>query len=129
MGMSEFDTGRMAVYGGLNLGLWGNGAAAMPRGAGSVTFTAGETSASAAIAGGSLRKGDHVYSLLLVDDATGKPLPLYYTKRTAVEAGGDGAVTRVSVAYERGEVRGKVRAYYMVDTYPAARGTVNVSPK
>lgn len=129
MGMSEFDTGRMAVYGGMNLGPWGNGVATMPAGAGRVTFTAGETSASAVIAGGTLRKGDHVYSLLLVDDASGKPLPLYYTKRTVVEAGGGGAVTRVTVSYDRGEVRGKVRAYYLVDTYPAARGTATVSMK
>ncbi len=129
MGMSEFDTGRMAVYGGMNLGLWGRGYAMRPGGAGKVSFYAGETSASAVISGGSLRKGDHVYSLVLVDEATGKPLPLYYTKRTAVDAGGDGTVKKVTVAFDSGQARGRLRAYYMVDTYPAAKGTVTIDLK
>ncbi len=129
MGMSEFDTGRMAVYGGMNLGLWGTGNAARPDGIGRTAFTADETSASVVICGGTLRKGAHVYSLFLVDNATGKPLPLYYTKRTMVEAFRDGTVKKVTVTYDRGQVRGTVRAYYMVDTYPAARGRVTVSIK
>ncbi len=129
MGMSEFDTGRMAVYGGMNLGPWGDGYTTKPDGAGHITFAAGETSASAVISGGTLRKGAHVFSLLLVDDATGKPLPLYYTKRTMVEAGSDGAVKKVTVSYDPGQVRGRVRAYYMVDTYPVERGTATVGMK
>ncbi|MBP7735619.1 MAG: PQQ-binding-like beta-propeller repeat protein [Spirochaetes bacterium] len=129
MGMSEFDTGRMAVFGGLNLGLWGAGAAARPAGAGRVAFAAADTSVSAKVSGGALKKGGHVFSLLLVDDATGKPLPLYYTKRTAVEASADGTVTKVTVSFDPGQVKGKVRAYYMVNTYPAARGFVTVPGK
>ncbi|TFH38209.1 MAG: hypothetical protein E4G96_10835 [Chrysiogenales bacterium] len=98
----------------------------MPGGVGRITFSADTTRAVAEITGGTLTKGRHVYSLVLVNRETGKALPLYYTKRTAVLSSPYGRVTPVSVAYERGEVTGTVKAYLMVDTYPAARGTVTV---
>ena len=120
MGMSEFDTGRMAVFGGMNLGIW-NAAVVMPARAGKASFAADGSSASVRIEGGSLRKGEHVYGLLLVNDATGTPLPLYYTKETEVDAGPDGIVRRVTVRFDKKPAPGRVRAYYMVDTYPAAR--------
>ncbi len=120
MGMSEFDTGHMAVYGGMNLRRFGEGA--FPSGAGKVSFSLGKDSASAAVTGGTLKKKEHVFSLVLVDAKRGAALPLYYTKRTKVETAADGAVNKVTVSFSKGEVRGPVRAYYMVDTYPAARG-------
>ncbi|TAL36667.1 MAG: hypothetical protein EPN93_07525 [Spirochaetes bacterium] len=126
MGMSEYETGHMAVFGGLTMALHGRGYETAPAGAGTIEFRAGETSASATVTGGQLKKGDHVFSLLLIDVKTGKAFPLYYTKRTIVEADTAGRVTRVSVEYDAGEVKGEVRAYYMVDTYPAARGELKL---
>ena len=124
MGMSEFDTGHMAVFGGMNLDV--RGAVAMPAGAGKALFAADGASASVRIQGGLLKKGEHVYGLLLVDEATGVPLPLYYTKMTVVETGPGGTVTGVTVRFEEGRYAGRARAYYMVDTYPAARGVVTL---
>ncbi|HOD13700.1 MAG TPA: PQQ-binding-like beta-propeller repeat protein [Spirochaetota bacterium] len=124
MGMSEFDTGRMAVFGGMKLDF--RGSVTMPSGVGKTSFTADAGSASVRISGGSLKKGEHVYSLLLVNDATGVPLPLYYTKMTGVKTGPDGIVTGVTVRFDEGRYAGRVRAYYMVDTYPAARGVVTL---
>jgi len=121
MGMSEFDTGHMPVFGGMNLRLHGKGPAGLPAGAGKASFSIDETSATVTIEGGRLKKKDHVFSLLLVDAGTGKAFPLYYTKHTAVKTGPDGTVTGVSVRYKKGEVKGDVRLYYMVDTYPAAK--------
>lgn len=126
MGMTEFRTGHMPVFGGMNLELYGTGRAAMPSGSGTVSFSAGETRATARIEESSLQKGEHVYSLLLVSEKTGRALPLYYTKRTTVSSSEDGTVNTVSVSYDKGEVEGPVRAYLMVDTYPAASGTVKV---
>jgi hypothetical protein len=89
-----------------------------------VSFSRDESWATATIAGGSLRKADHVFSLLLVDAGTGRALPLYYTKRTEVRTNADGEVTSVSVAFDEVEIPDEIRAYYLVDTYPAARGQI-----
>jgi hypothetical protein len=124
MGMSEFDTGKMAVFGGMNLDFRGD--MAMPAGVGEPSFASGAGSVSVRLRGGSLKKGEHVYGLLLVNEATGVPLPLYYTKMTEVLAGPDGTVTGVTVRFESGQFAGRVRAYYMVDTYPAARGLITL---
>jgi len=126
MGMSEFDTGKMTVYGGMNLGLWGSGTASMPEGVGSVKFTVLPDGVSAALEGSLLLKNEHVYGILLVDERTGSPIPLYYTKRTSVEAGPDGKVARVSIGFDGVPLKGKVRAFLMVDTYPAARAALDL---
>jgi outer membrane protein assembly factor BamB len=123
MGMAQADTGHMAVYGGLDLSVRDD-AAVPPEGVGTVTFSRGDASATATISGGSLRKTDHVFSLLLVDAETGKALPLYYTKRTAVETNDRGEVTAVTVDFDGVAIPDAVRAYYLVDTCPAAAGRV-----
>ena len=87
-----------------------------------MSFSRDASSATATISGGSLRKADHVFSLLLVDADSGRALPLYYTKRTEVRTDADGEVSSVSVSFDDLEVPGELRAYYLVDTYPAARG-------
>ncbi len=122
MGMSEMDTGHMAAFGGLNVNLYGDGYTGMPDGVGAVRFARTASSATATVSGSALKKSDHVFSLLLVDSATGRPFPLYYTKRTEVEANGRGEVESVTVRFDEGDVSGEVRAYFMVDTYPAAKG-------
>ncbi len=124
MGMAEMDTGQMAVFGGLDVALHGDAVATLPAGVGSVSFSRDESSATATISGGSLRKTDHVFSLLLVDARSGRALPLYYTQRSDVRANADGEVTSVSVAFDEVEIPEEVRAYYMVDTHPAARGQI-----
>lgn len=138
MGMSEFDTGRMTVSGGLRLSVQPP-KAAPPQGAIEATFEAGKAEASVRLTPGKpegsaaldatlLKKDAHVFSLLLVDEASGSPLPLYYTKRTHVEADASGNVTRISVSWDKGQVKGKVRAYLMLDTYPVASGTLEIEP-
>jgi outer membrane protein assembly factor BamB len=129
MGMSEFDTGRMTAAGGLRVSNWkpagGKAAGYVAR----ASFSTDGASAKATVDPASsarLRKGDHVYSLFLVDAASGAPFALYYTKRTTVEADADGNVRAVRVAWDKGEVRGRVRAWLMVDTYPAASAELDV---
>lgn len=126
MGMTEFDTGKMAVYGGTNLSLFGKGYADKPEGIGETKFTINSTSASVEITGGKLKKDDHVYSLLLVDEEKGVSFPLYYTKRTKVDTDAGGIVNKVTVSFDKGEVKGKVKAYYMVDTYPSAKADLSL---
>jgi len=119
MGMTEFDTGHMAVFGGLNMGLHGTGIGTMPQGVGSVKFEYTPTSIKATFKNSSLKKSQHVYSIMVVDATTGNPLPLYYTKRTHVVANND-IVEEVSIEFEKGQVKGQVIAYCIVDTYPVA---------
>jgi hypothetical protein len=122
MGLADMETGRMPVFGGLDVAILGEAPAPPARALGSVRFSRDASGATATIEGGTLRKADHVFSLLLVDAATGRALPLYYTQRTRVEANADGEVTSVRVAFDGAQVPEAIRAWYLVDTYPAARG-------
>ncbi|MEW6525206.1 MAG: PQQ-binding-like beta-propeller repeat protein [Spirochaetota bacterium] len=119
MGMTEFDTGHMAVFGGCNMSLHGSGIATMPQGVGTVHFEAGKTYIKALLKHSGLKKNEHVYSIMVVDVKTGNPLPLYYTKRTNVKDI-DNIVQEISVEFDKGQVNGKVKAYCIVDTYPVA---------
>ena len=58
------------------------------------------------------------------DTASGRPLPLYYSGRTEVASNASGVVTEVTVRFEEGEAPGALRAYYLVDSQPAARGAL-----
>jgi hypothetical protein len=62
--------------------------------------------------------------LLLVDAASGLPIPLSYAFVTTLESDADGAVTAVRVRYEPGTIHGPVRAHYMVDTRSAFVATL-----
>lgn len=122
MGMADLESGHMAVFGGLDLDLHEGGTASPPAGAGGVTFTRDATSVTAKVTGGSLRKGEHVFSVLLTDAASGRALPLYYTGRTEVAADETGVVTGVTIGFDAGQVPAAVRAYYLVDAQAAASG-------
>jgi outer membrane protein assembly factor BamB len=124
LGLSEFDTGWMHIYGGADLSLWGEEPQTLPEGVGSVTFEVGERAAVARITGGRIRRREHAIGLLLVDAQSGTPVSLSYAFATAVEADLNAVVTAVRVRYEPGTIRGPVRAYYMVDTYPAFAAVV-----
>ncbi len=95
-----------------------------PGSAGEIRFDVNRRSASALIRGSRLRVKDHVFSLVPVNRDTGRAFPLYYTGRTKVVAGPEGAVKKVRVDYKREEVEEEVTVYLMVDTYPAASATV-----
>jgi outer membrane protein assembly factor BamB len=124
MGMSELGTGHMTVFGGLDARLHGDGPATMPAHVGKVDFARTPSTVTATINGGALRDAEHVFSVLLIDAGTGRPLPLYYTKRTEVTTNERGEVTSVTVRFDEGAASGELRAYYLVDTYPAAHAAL-----
>jgi outer membrane protein assembly factor BamB len=124
MGLSEFDTGKMTVAGGLNLGVWKVLDSTARQGFVSATFVSSAREARVMLQGTALRAGAHVYSLLLTDQHD-HPLPLYYTRNTRVDVDARGFVTGVTLPFDaREEVRGKITARFMIDTYPAAQGTL-----
>ena len=126
MGMSDFSTGLMNIYGGMNYGLFGSGITQGISGAVDVGFSTGKKSVTAMIKGGTLKKSDHVFGILLVSEETKRPVPAKYIYDTKVEADASGIVTGITLSLEGIEFKGKARAYYMVDTYPAAKGIVEI---
>jgi len=121
MGLAELRSGRMPVLGGLDLAVVDDATA--PEGVGSVRFERDATGVTATIESGRLRRADHVFSLLLVDAASGRPIPLPYAQRTDVESDAMGVVRSVRIGFDGSDVPDGVRALYLVDTSPAAVGS------
>jgi hypothetical protein len=119
MGMSEWDTGLMHIYGGADLSLWDGGTRVSPEDVGEVDVEIGATEAIARIRGGRIRRSEHAVGLLLVDAQSGLPVSLSYAFVTAVETDASGVVTAVRIHYDSGTLPGPVRAHYMIDTVPA----------
>lgn len=63
---------------------------------------------------------------MVVDVTKGNPLPLYYTKHTHVVATND-IVEEVFIECNKGQVKGKVKAYCIVDTYPIASSNLTIN--
>jgi outer membrane protein assembly factor BamB len=126
MGMSDFSTGLMNIYGGMNYGLFGTRITQGVSGTGDVSFITGNKSVTAEVKVGALKKNEHVFGLLLVSEETNRPVPAKYIYDTKVEADAGGIVTGVTLMLEGIKFKGKARAYYMVDTYPAAKGIVEI---
>jgi hypothetical protein len=126
LGMSEFDTGRMFIYGGANYNLFGDGVTKGPVMKGTASFGTDQKSVFVKISNGSLEKKDHVYSILLVSEKTGSPVSSKYIDATKVQSDDKGIVTVVTLSLEENDFTGRARVYYMVDTYPAAKGLVTV---
>jgi hypothetical protein len=129
MGVSEFDTGKMSVWGGLDLKLAAAAGAPLPRLKSEPVFSAGAGSASVSLKDSGLRAGEHVYSLLLTETSSGYPLALDYTKQTKLAFDPSGQLERVGIEYGKGKVKGSIRAYLMVDTYPAASARIELGER
>jgi len=124
MGLSEFDTGKMTVAGGLNLSVWKVLDGTARQGFESARFASSARKAKVSLQGSALRADAHVYSLLLSDE-NDHPLPLYYTRNTRVDVDARGLVTGVTLVFDDKEkAEGKISARFMIDTYPAAQGTL-----
>lgn len=126
LGMSEFDTGRMFIFGGADYSLFNSGTTRGPDVDTTVDFSSSKRTVSAGLTGKVPGKQDHVYSILLVDTRTNRPVPIKYIDNTKVVTDGNGRVTRVDLSLEGSDFKGRARVYYMVDTYPAARGEIEV---
>jgi hypothetical protein len=117
-GMSEFKTGQMFARGACNISA--REKAELPEGVGSIAVQHGENTITAQFTGSALRASEHIFSILLTDK-DGNPLPLYYTKNTAVTANDDGTIASVTLTLDKGEtVPAGARAYVIVDTYPVS---------
>ena len=116
VGMSEFKTGQMFVRGGTNITQWDN--AKSPEGIGNVSINSDENKVTATFSDSTLKADEHVYSIMLSDQA-GNPLPLYYTNNTKVVANADGTIKSITYTFDKGEDASTAKmVYVLVDTYP-----------
>ncbi len=116
VGMSEFKSGQMFVRGGTEITNWEN--AVRPSEIGTVTVKEEDGKVTAEFADSSLKANEHVYSIMIAD-AFGNPLPLYYTNNTSIEINADGTIKTVTLTFDEGEdISGMDKIYVLVDTYP-----------
>ena len=124
LGYCNPNTDLLDVFGAAELRPYGEGTQAAPAGVGTVHFEASYDHITATFGGSQLRGDEHNVGLLVIDAATGRPLPLPYANGTAQTAAPDGTLAAVSLSFPPGVVRGEARVYAMVDTYPAAVSTL-----
>ncbi len=128
LGFCNPQTDILDVFGGAKLGPHESGVQTAPTGVGAVAFAADATGVTATLTGSTLRGAEHSVGLLLIDVATGKPVSLDYGYVTSRTVGASGELQTVRVAFPRDRVPDTVRAYLMVDAYPAARDSIAIPP-
>jgi outer membrane protein assembly factor BamB len=124
LGLCNATTDVMTFVAAANFGFAGGGSSTGPTGIGTVGFAAWATGVTATLTGTSLRAADHAYTVLLIDTATGAPLLLDYGGKSKVVADAGGLVSTVSIGFGTVVPPAAMRAYLLVDTYPAASGNL-----
>jgi len=128
LGFCNPDTDILNAFGGTELAPLGDGVQQPPARIGTVTFAADAGGVSATLAGSTLRADAHSVAILLVDAATGRPVSLDYGFTTRRTVASDGTVSGVWLPSGGHTMPAAVRAYLMVDAYPAARANVTIPP-
>jgi outer membrane protein assembly factor BamB len=125
LGFCNPQTDVLTVLGGANLTLYGTGTTTGPSGIGTVTFTATSSAVTATLTGSTVSSTEHVASVLLIDPTTGSPVPLSYGPVTT-HTPASGPFAAVTVPIAGLTLPSQLRAYLMIDTYPAAVGMVTI---
>jgi len=120
LGYCNPSTDLLDVVGAAELRPYGGDSGAPPSGVNDVRFGVTATSVIATIHGSPFKVGSHNLGILLVDARTGRPLPLDYAEQTTQTVSAAGSIESVAVEFPPGSVNGALRAYLMMDTYPAA---------
>ncbi|MFN8125079.1 MAG: PQQ-binding-like beta-propeller repeat protein [Candidatus Nanopelagicales bacterium] len=94
---------------------------------GKVTLADGRVSAPITLAPDvPYKKDDHFVSILLLDTATGRPVPIDYYQDTTMTTDADGTITGTSVTVPA-DLPDRVTAYVMTDAFPAATAELDGS--
>jgi hypothetical protein len=86
---------------------------------GDATFAVLGDTVSATLQDSTLEVAAHNIGILLVNGADGRPVALNYTASTTTTATPAGTLASVSLALPEGLTGTTVRAYLMIDSYPA----------
>ena len=125
LGFCNPQTDVLTVLGGANFAPYGSGTATAPSGVGTVTFSADTNNVTATLTGATINVQDHVAAVFLVDPSTGDPITLSYGPNTT-RTPASGPLQTVSVPITGLTLPSPLRAYLMIDTYPAAKGMVTL---
>jgi len=125
-GFCNRDTGLLEAVGGTEFRPFGDGRQTAPTGLGTVQISRSAESVVATLSGTSLRSEEHNFGILILDANTRVPVALNYTARTEqAPASGSGPIETVTLDLtDVAEVPSSLRAYLMVDAYPAAVTTL-----
>ncbi len=120
IGFCNPQTDELVAFGSVLLRPFSGSPQTMPAGVGTVSFSVAEQTLTATLTGSTLKQGDHVYSLLLVDEATGHPVPVSYGIQTTITADASGVVQSVKLNLGSTTAPSTTRTYLLVDAYPVA---------
>lgn len=126
LGYCNPSTDLLNVFGGAELRPHDGGVREAPAGIGRVSFEASYDHVTATLADSELRADEHNIGILLIDPATHRPLALDYMAETTHGTSAGGILTSATLNFRPGAIRGEVRVYLMIDTYPAAVESVHV---
>jgi len=124
LGFCNPQTDLLTVFGGAEMRPHMGGVQQAPAGVGTVSFELTATGVTATLTGSTLRADTQSVSLLLIDNGTGVPLPLDYGFATTRTTSPSGVIETVSVPFGTVTPPEVVRAYLMVDAYPAAKAAL-----
>jgi hypothetical protein len=124
LGFCNLKTGLLDVVGGAEFRAYGDGTQDSPSGVGTVEVTRDGDTLVATLTDTILKSEEHNFGLLILDAETGVPVGLNYTERTghAPEIGIVQTVTLDLTDVE--DIPASLRAYLMVDAYPASVATL-----
>jgi outer membrane protein assembly factor BamB len=125
LGLCNPVTDVLLAFGGAELRSHAGGTQAAPAGTGSVSIAASGGAVVATFSGASLVAAEHNFGILLVDAATDTPLNVDYVAGTTTTTAG-ATIATVTLALPDPPPTGAVRAYAMVDAYPAARASLTL---
>lgn len=126
LGFCNPATDVLLAWGAADLRPHEGGVASAPAGIGAVSLAASATTVTAAFEGSTLRADAHNFGILLLDMATGRPIRVDYVGGTEHTATAGGAIDTITLTFEAGAVSGAVRAYALVDAYPAAVAALTI---
>ncbi len=124
LGFCNIQTGLLDVVGGAEFRPFGDGTQSAPPGLGTIELTRNPDDITATLSGTTLQSDQHNFGILILDAETGVPIRLNYTERTE-HSPASGIVQSVTLDLtEVDSFPTPLRAYLMVDAYPAAVATL-----
>lgn len=124
LGFCNAETGLLDAVGGSEFRPFGDGAQSAPAGLGAVEITRAGDTVVATLSATSLRSEEHNFGILILDADTGIPVGLNYTERTG-QSPATGLIQTVTLDLaDLADAPESLRAYLMVDAYPAALATL-----
>ncbi len=121
LGLCNPQTDQLVVFGAALVNRYGDGLTGPPVDAGAPEFSIVADGLQVRFDEPELPVDAHRYALLVVDPASGLPVPIYYGLKTSVHGSYGGLLEEVRLKVKIADLPSPMRVYFMVDTYPAAQ--------